>query len=34
VYVELYRPWITGFFPGDGQTISGYTIMTVEPAGL
>jgi hypothetical protein len=34
VYVELYRPWITGFFPGDGTLVSGFTIMRIEPAGL
>jgi hypothetical protein len=34
VYVELYRPWITGFFPGDGTLVSGFTIMRIEPVGL
>jgi Flp pilus assembly protein TadG len=34
VYVEMYRPWITGFFPGDGTIVSGFTVMRIEPAGL
>lgn len=34
VYVEAYRPWITGFFPGDGIIVSGETIMRIEPPSL
>ncbi len=34
VYVELFRPWITGFFPGDGTLVSGFTVMRIEPTGL
>jgi Flp pilus assembly protein TadG len=34
VYVEMYRPWITGFFPGNGTLVSGFTIMRIEPPGL
>jgi hypothetical protein len=34
VYVESYRPWITGFFPGDGTQVSGFTVMRIEPQGL
>ena len=34
VYVEMFRPWITGFFPGDGTQVSGFTVMRIEPAGL
>ncbi len=34
VYVEAFRPWITGFFPGDGIIVSGETIMRIEPPPL
>ncbi|MFW2383736.1 MAG: TadE/TadG family type IV pilus assembly protein [Acidimicrobiales bacterium] len=34
VYVEMFRPWITGFFPGDGTIVSGFTVMRIEPPGL
>ncbi len=34
VYVELYRPYITGLIPGEGLKISGFTVMRIEPAGL
>ncbi|NNE97368.1 MAG: pilus assembly protein [Acidimicrobiales bacterium] len=34
VYVEMYRPWITGFFPGDGTLVSGFTVMRIEPPGI
>ncbi len=34
VYVELFRPYITGLIPGEGMKVSGYTVMLVEPAGL
>ncbi|NNF55181.1 MAG: pilus assembly protein [Acidimicrobiales bacterium] len=34
VYVELFRPYITGLIPGEGMKVSGYTVMQVEPAGL
>lgn len=32
VYIQAHRPWITGFFPGDGILISAETIMRIEPA--
>lgn len=34
VYVEMFRPYITGLIPGEGMTVSGYTVMQIEPAGL
>ncbi len=34
VYVEMFRPWITGLIPGEGMKISGFTVMRQEPPGL
>lgn len=34
VYVEIFRPYITGLIPGEGMKVSGFTVMQVEPAGL
>ena len=33
VYVELFRPYITGLIPGEGMIVSGFTVMQVEPDG-
>jgi hypothetical protein len=31
VWVRINREYTTGIFPGDGVTITDYTVMTVEP---
>lgn len=31
VYLKVDRPWATNIFPGDGTTLSGYTVMQLEP---
>ena len=32
VFVRVDNPWATNIFPGDGITLSGYTVMQLEPA--
>lgn len=32
VYVEVYRPYLTDVFPGDGHDVTAFTVMLVEPA--
>ncbi len=31
VYVEVHRPWFTGYFPGDGTDIKVHSVMQLEP---
>ncbi|MEZ5378755.1 MAG: TadE/TadG family type IV pilus assembly protein [Acidimicrobiales bacterium] len=31
VYVEVHRPWFTGYFPGDGSTLRAISVMQLEP---
>lgn len=31
IMIEVYRPWFTGYFPGDGTDIRAKTIMQLEP---
>ncbi len=31
VYLSVNRDWVTGFFPGDGTTLTARTVMQLEP---
>jgi hypothetical protein len=31
VHVQFDRPWVTNIFPGDGLTLTGKTVMRIEP---